>query len=241
MKHLQILLLFASAFYFSACSSNESNASFVLVTGADPEHPYLSKQVAFMAEVLETLGYELEVQRHQSAYCFELSNSGQVDGELWRIEGVDSEFTNLIRVPIGIWAHPELAFVKDEIPLSDWSSLAPYRVAYRKGTKVVENNIRGIVTRQFPMDEIEEAFQMLVKGEVDVVISDNIDGTYLIASDAYKDSGIRLIEKPIADALLFSYLHKKYSALVPQLAQAISQAKLDGTYRRIIGEPPVRD
>ena len=91
------------------------------------------------------------------------------------------------------------------------------------------------------MDEIEEAFQMLVKGEVDVVISDNIDGTYLIASDAYKDSGIRLIEKPIADALLFSYLHKKHSALVPQLAQAISQAKTDGTYQRIIGEPPVRD
>jgi polar amino acid transport system substrate-binding protein len=128
-----------------------------------------------------------------------------------------------------------------DIQLDGWASLAPYRVAYRKGTKVVENNIKGIVDDQVPLDTIEEAFELLAKGGVDVVMSDNIDGTSLIASDAYKDSGIKLVEKPIADALLFSYLHKKHAALVPQFGAAIGKAKKDGTYERIVGEPPVRD
>lgn len=238
---LSFLILFPFWMLAWGCSNPTSSETLVFVTGADPEHPYLQKQVEFLRVVLETLDYDLEVQRHQSAYCFELSNSGQVDGEMWRILGIEEEFTNLIRVPIGVWAHPELAFVKDDITLDGWESLAPFRVAFRKGTKVVENNIRGVVTNQFPMDSIEEAFELLANDLVDVVISDNIDGTYLIASDEYKDSGIRLVEKPIDDALLFSYLHKKHAALVPLFADAISHAKKDGTYQRIIGEPPVRD
>lgn len=121
------------------------------------------------------------------------------------------------------------------------ASLAPYRVAFRKGTKVVENNIKGIVENQVPLDTIQEAFEMLAQGEVDVVISDNIDGTMLLASDKYKNSGIKLIEKPIADALLYTYLHKKRAALVPMMAKAISETKTDGTYENIVGEPPVRD
>lgn len=105
----------------------------------------------------------------------------------------------------------------------------------------MENNIKGVVANQFPTDSIEEAFQLLANDLVDVVISDNIDGTYLIASDEYRDSGIRLVEKPIDDALLFSYLHKKHAALVPLFAKAIKDAKTNGTYERIVGEPPVRD
>lgn len=99
------------------CSSSRTTEKLVLVTGADPEHPYLQKQISYLTEVLDSLSYELEVQRYQSAYCFELSNSGQVDGEMWRILGVDAEYQNLIRVPIGVWAHPELAFVKGDIVL----------------------------------------------------------------------------------------------------------------------------
>lgn len=236
-----LLGLFVLTIFLIGCSSPMSSEKLVLVTGADPEHPYLKKQVQFLTEVLRALDYDLEVQRHQSAYCFELSNSGQVDGEMWRILGVDEEFTNLIRVPIGVWSHPELAFVKGDIELDGWKSLAPYRVAFRKGTKVVENNIKGIVKNQVALDTIEDAFQMLAKGEVEVVISDNIDGTLLLASDEYKDSGIKLIEKPIDDALLYSYLNKKHSALVPLVANAISEAKKNGTYLRIVGEAPVRD
>jgi polar amino acid transport system substrate-binding protein len=184
MKHTKTIFFFLLLPLFlliTGCSSSSTSDKLMLVTGADPEHSYLKKQVQFLTKVLKTLDYDLEVQRHQSAYCFELSNSGQVDGELWRILGVDEEYTNLIRVPTGIWAHPELAFVKGDIELDGWESLAPYRVAFRKGTKVVENNIKGIVENQMPVDEIEEAFEMLAKGAVDVVISDNVDGTLLLA------------------------------------------------------------
>ena len=47
----------------------------------------MQKQIQFLEEVLETLNYDLEVRQYQSAHCLELSNSGQMDGELWRIEG----------------------------------------------------------------------------------------------------------------------------------------------------------
>lgn len=221
--------------------SAETHNKLILVTGADPQHPYLKKQIQFLAEVLKTLDYELEVQMHQSAVCFELSNSGQVDGEIWRILGVDAEYQNLLRVPTAIWSHPELAFVKGAIVVDGWESLAPYRVAYRAGTKVVENNIKGIVKDQVALNTVDEAFQQLVQGKVDVVISDSIVGTLLLASDRYRESGIRLIEKPLDTALLFTYLHMKHAELVPRLAAAIRLAKHDGTYQRIVGEAPGRD
>ncbi len=221
------------------CSSSSSPVKIILVSGVDPHHPYLAKQIKFLEEVFKTLNYKLEVQQYQSAHCFELSNSGEVDGEIWRIEGVDAEFKNLIRVPVPLWSHPELAFVKGDFELDGWESLTPYRVAFRAGTKVVENNIKDIVANQLPLASIDEAFGLLEKGEVDVVISDNIVGTLLLESEKYKDSGIRQIAKPLDQALLFTYLHKKHLELVPELSQAIRKAKRDGTYERIVGELPV--
>jgi polar amino acid transport system substrate-binding protein len=223
----------------ASCSTSDTTGKLVLVSGVDPEHLYLRKQIRFLEEVLKSLNYELEVQKHQSAECFELSNSGQVDGEMWRIRGVDAEYKNLVRIPVSLWSHPELAFVKKDIELKGWESLAPYRVAFRAGTKVVENNIKGIVEKQVPLDTIDEAFRRLAIGEVDVVVSDNIVGTLLLESEKFQGSGIRVIEKPLDSALLFTYLHKKHSHLVPRLAKAIALAKRDGTYQRIVGEPPV--
>lgn len=219
--------------------ASDAPRRIVLVSGVDPEHPYLRKQIQFLDEVLQSLDYQLEVQQHQSAKCFVLSNSGQVDGEIWRICGVDAEYKNLIRVPVSLWSHPELAFVKKDIELNGWESLAPYRVAFRAGTKVVENNIKGIVDNQVPLDTIDEAFRQLAIGEVDVVVSDNIVGTELLKSEKYRESGIRVVERPLDRALLFTYLHKKHSQFVPRLARAIAKAKRDGTYERIVGEPPV--
>jgi len=167
-KPNHILILIPLLILMWGCSSSTTAEKLVLVTGADPEHPYLQKQVQYLTEVLKTLDYDLEVQKHQSALCFELSNSGQVDGEMWRIVGVERDYENLIRVPTAIWAHPELAFVMGDIQLDGWESLAPYRVAFRKGTKFIEDNIKGIVSKPVPLDTVDEAFEMLVNGEVDV-------------------------------------------------------------------------
>lgn len=234
-------ILLALGMVLLGCAPSASREKLVLVSGVDPQHPYLSKQIEFLGEVLKTVDLDLEVQQHQSARCFELSNSGQVDGEIWRIRGVDAEFTDLVRVPVALWSHPELAFVKDDIALESWASLAPYRVAYRVGTKIVEHNIQRIVTDPVPLNTIEEGFDLLAKGEVDVVISDNIVGSVLLESEKYRDRGIRQIERPLDSALLFTYLHKKHAALVPALTEAIKRAKQDGTYERIVGESPVND
>ena len=238
VRWIYLLLLVA---LLPGCSSTADREELVLVCGVDPEHPYLRKQIEFLSEVFKTVDYDLQIEQHQSARCFELSNSGQVDGEIWRIAGVDADYPNLIRVPEAIWSHPELAFVKDDIEVDGWKSLAPFRVAFRTGTKVVENNIKGIVDKQVPLDTIDEAFALLAKGSVDVVISDNIVGTSLLESEKYRDSGIRLVETPLDQALLFTYLHKKHAGLVSDLAAAIKQSKKDGTYQRIVGESPVEE
>ncbi len=115
-SRIKILSLVLGLFLGSSCSSPETR-QLVLVTGADPEHAYLKKQVAFLSAVFESVGYELRVEKHQSQKCFELSNGGLVDGEMWRIKGVDRQYQNLVRVPAAIWAHPELAFVKET---SNW-------------------------------------------------------------------------------------------------------------------------
>lgn len=235
----RIAYLITVLLFVQGCFSSNTPLKIVLVSGVDPQHAYLQKQIQFLEEVFETLNYKLEVRQYQSAHCLELSNSGQVDGELWRIEGLDAEYKNLIRVPVPLWSHPELAFVYGDIELDGWKSLSPYRVAFRAGTKVVENNIRDIVVNQVAVASIDEAFSLLEKGDVDVVISDNIVGSVLLKSDKYKDSGIRQLPEPLDQALLYTYLHKKHQELVPELARSLRKAKRDGTYQRIVGDPPV--
>ncbi|MDA7916826.1 transporter substrate-binding domain-containing protein [bacterium] len=225
----------------SGCAPATTPEKLVLVVGVDPQHPYLRKHISFLREVLASIDLELEVQRHQSARCFELSNSGQVDGELWRIHGIEAEYTNLVRVPVALWSHPELAFVQNDLELDGWASLAPYRVAYRVGTKIVENNIEGIVTKKVPLQTIAEGFDLLAKGEVDVVISDNIVGSLLLEDEKYGTSGIKQVERPLDSALLYTYLHRKHADRISDLAEAIKRAKRDGTYDRLIGESPVDD
>ncbi|GAB5559018.1 MAG: hypothetical protein SynsKO_06650 [Synoicihabitans sp.] len=234
-------MLLASTVVWSGCAPATAPEKLVLVVGVAPQHPYLRKHISFLREVLASQDLELEVQRHQSARCFELSNSGQVDGELWRIDGVDQDYPNLIQVPVALWSHPELAFVKEDIVLEDWASLAPYRVAYRVGTKIVENNIEGIVANKVPLETIEAGFDLLAAGEVDVVVSDNIVGSLLLQEDRYRDSGIRQIQQPLDSALLYTYLHRKHAYRITALAEAIKRAKRDGTYERLIGESPVAD
>ena len=100
-------------------------------------------------------------------------------------------------------------------------------------------NIDGVVEHQFPTDTVAESFDLLLSGEIDVVISDNITGTQLIGTEKYKS--IKQLSPPVDEALLYSNLHKKHAFLVSKLAAAISTAKKDGTYKRIVQEDPVRD
>jgi len=79
-----------------------------------------------------------------------------------------------------------------------------------------------------------EMFNMLVKGETDLVIYNRLVGYELIKETGLSD--IHALEPPLAVRPMFLYLNKKHNDLVAKLASAISDMKKDGTIRKIIDE-----
>ena len=52
------VLLLALLMAFTSCSASDAPRRLVLVSGFDPEHLYLRKQIQFMKEVLKSLNYK---------------------------------------------------------------------------------------------------------------------------------------------------------------------------------------
>ena len=85
---------------------------------------------AITREALQRLGFGLRLVNQPSERSLQSANLGQVDGEGLRVEGLDKQYPNLIRVPEPYLRIAFVAFARDSSIRLDqgWTSLEPYRV-----------------------------------------------------------------------------------------------------------------
>jgi polar amino acid transport system substrate-binding protein len=158
------------------------------------------------------------------------ANAGIEDGDLTRIAGLEQQYPNLVRVPEKLVDWHFSAFSRRaDVTVDGWGSLLRYRVGFIRGWKIAESNL-GAAAGVVPVDDEDELFDLLRLDRVDVVVYSREMGAEYIRRRALK--GINLLEPPIATRGMFIYLHKKHGALVPKVAEALRELKLDGTYAR---------
>ena len=89
---------------------------------------------AVVREAYKQIGYEIDMKWLPGATALERSNSGEVDAELQRIDGISRKFPNLIQVPIPINFLQGSVFATNvSFPVTGWYSLKPYRIGIVKG------------------------------------------------------------------------------------------------------------
>lgn len=191
-----------------------------------------------MKEAYRRLGMKLEVQTMPGERALQSSNSGQVDGELYRKKDISKAYPNLIVIPVPVVSIDENVFTKGKrFPVTGWGSLVPYTVGYRIGIKIIEDNlVKG--TKAEPVATLDQLFKKLDEGRTDVVIETNLSGLQTIKK--LRLTGVIMLEPPIVQSPLFHCLNVKNKRLVEPLTTVLRQMEKEGTIKTL-QQKAVRD
>jgi len=155
------------------------------------------------------------------------SNSGVIDGELIRIEGMEKIYKNLIPVPETIFIQEFVAFTKNpSLEIRGWDDLKPLTVAYIKGWKIFEINIPK-QTKTIIAKDTGQLFALLEKNRVDAVLLSKLLGQDVIFRR--KQGGIQM-SPPLMQKNMHLFLHRKHKNLIPGLDKALKEIKAEGIY-----------
>ncbi len=229
------LIYITSLFLFHSIVNAQPDLVFN-ITGQPPLNT--PAQDGFMDDVsreaLKRIGYQLVIIRLPAERALRSANSGFIDGEMSRIQGLDKIYSNLIRVPEKIMDWEFFVFSKKQINLQNgWHSLENKSVAFITGWKILENNVpkTAAITKT---KNSQQLFTLLQKDRADFIIYEHWGGKYL--SNKLQLDNVVLQVPALAKKEMFMYLHKKHAALVPQLSQALSEMKKDGSYQGLVNK-----
>ncbi len=177
---------------------------------------------SILESVYDKIGIKIRTQTFPAKRALSMSNSGEFDGEVQRINGISEDYPNLIKVPEPIFCLEGSAFIKNTaIAIDGWKSLKPYRIGIPRGIKYLENNTVGM--NRLIVSSIDQLFYLLDEGRIDIVIiSTNYGQAFL---KAHADMRIKMVTPPIIKVPLYHYLHTKHKALVPIVAAGIKKIK----------------
>ncbi len=186
-----------------------------------------------LKEAFRRIGLEAEIVFNPTGRSLSDVNEGLADGEMNRIEGMEKNFPNLVRVPEPNMVMDFVAFSKKDLPIDGWHSIQDLRIGIVRGWKILEEN-----TSSFPdvtlVPTETELFNMLDKDRIDVALYDKLTGYEQIHLRGFE--GMFHLEPPLASREMFLYLNREHENLVEPLAQALRSMKEDGTYDRIVTE-----
>lgn len=184
-------------------------------------------------EAFRRIGVKAEIVFTNTRRSLVAVNAGQIDGEINRIEGIEKNYPNLVRVLEPNMRMKFVAFARREIAISDWESLRGLRIGMVQGWKILESNTRG-----FPniirLTEVSTLFTMLEMNRLDVVLYSKLTGYEELHKLGYDD--IQHLSPALSEQDMFLYLHKSHEKLGVPLAEALREMKKDGTYDKIVNE-----
>lgn len=160
-------------------------------------------------------------------------DAGLLDGEINRIEGMEKNFPNLVRVPEPNMTMHFVAFSKRSYSVDGWASLQDLHVGVVGGWRILEEHTVDFPKRVLVPSETE-LFTMLHKDRIDIALYDKLTGYETISRLGYTE--IRHLEPPLISRDMFLYMHKSHSSMVRAITEALHGMKLDGTYERIVSE-----
>lgn len=196
-----------------------------------PSNGVLAKSaIAIMRAAYQSIGVSITIHHLPGARSIVEVNNGNMDGELFRVQGLEDKFKHLIPVKTAILNTYTSAFslIKNS-NIKTWQDLKPYSVAYVLGFKLAELNTtqsKVIHTR-----DLNHAFRLLINKKVEFVIDSKLNGLQIIENQQL--ANIHLISPPLETTQIFHYLNSKHAHLIPKLEKSLNQLKASGEADRI--------
>lgn len=182
---------------------------------------------AVLPHIYQSIGLNIKVSPMPANRAEMMATSGALDGEIMRIWTYGIENPTTLRVPTPYYQLETMPFTlsNKNIVIRNKDDLKKYRVAIVRGVKHTQNITQNL-TMIYQSSNTENMFKLLKTEQVDVVLTNTIDGQVVLKKLGYDD--IIPMKKPIARLALFHYIHEKNQALVPRIDKAIKDLKTSG-------------
>lgn len=164
--------------------------------------------------VLQQLGVKVIYDKRRAARALKAANTGEVDGDVQRIDGLSGLFPNLVQLRPAINYIDGAAFSKqDDLDIENWEDLRSFSVGIIRGIKFAEKGTEGMNTLK--VSSYRDLFELLNEKRVDVAIAPSLNGRYQLHANNFRD--VNELSPPLQRFDLFLYLHKRHSKLIPAI------------------------
>lgn len=180
---------------------------------------------AILRAAYHSMGISIEVHYLPGARSIVEANNGNMDGELFRVKGLEKKFKDLIQVKTAILTTHTSAFTHfKNSHVKSWQDLKPYTIAYTLGFKLAELNT--VNSNVIHTRDLNHAFRLLINKKVEFVIDSKLNGLQIINNKNI--SGIHLVSPPLESTQVFHYLNSKHKNLILKLEESLIQLKASG-------------
>lgn len=189
-----------------------------------------------LRQAYSRLGYQMQLVRLPAGRSLQMTDRGLYDGELFRIDGVQHEFSQLRQVPVQLATIELLAFVRAEQQntLRDWVLMKNIRVGFVRGFRLASQ--LQYAGHPVPVTTLEQAVGMLIQGKIDVLLEDQLSVLSVLPAKTGL-AGITVLPGTLARAGLYHYLHQRHSALVQPLATVLKKTVAGAKDQRPLPKP----
>jgi len=225
-------------FLFLAISMLASSTAvadvFSFSTADNQAHPRSIAMNAVVIECFKRMGHTASIRPMPSERSLYNANAGVQDGNFVRTMGISATYPDLIAVPEPLSKNTIVAFSKyPNLKVDGWKSLLPYHVAWVRGWKNCDRELKEAKTiTRMPNEEL--LFRFLSEGRADIGVFGLETGVQKLRELAIFN--VHPVTPPITESTLHLYINRSHADLIDQISATLRAMKLDGTYRKILDQ-----
>ncbi|WP_336366872.1 hypothetical protein [Marinobacter sp. C2H3] len=195
--------------------------------------PVTRAAVAIMTTAYQQLGITMSTYTAPSNRALRLANSGELDGDLFRVESVAADYPNLIPVGYPLLAGFLYAVVletgADTLPKPEGR---PLRVGIRRGVILAEQAAASLNMEPLLADDFRQLRRLLEWGRVDLILVADVEGISPLHNPQWQ--GLHRISEPVTAFSLYHYVNRRHANLAPALAEVLRAMHDRGNTARIL-------
>ena len=178
------------------------------------------------------LGIKVELEDVPAERALVLSNSGQVDGEIQRIAGVEKTYTSLVPIPVAInYIEPSVFTVSQTFTVDGWESIRPYSIGIVHGVGSSERGTKGMPRVEAVGDQAT-LLNMLDHGHIDIAVTDVFSGQIAVKK-LHLENRVHALQPPLQRIYLYHYLNDRHRDLAKQVEEVLRAMEADGELARL--------
>lgn len=205
---------------------NPSWAQNVRISTFEQETVQIDIAINIMESIYKRLGHTMTIVRFPAKRSLVEANLGTVNGELIRVEAIEEQAANLIRIPFAIGRLKVVAITRTGQPkVKNMTGLKSKRVGILRGVEFTDQVTKHL-DRQ-ALNSIKGLFDILLSSRVDVILFPELDALQYIK---FNDLEYKLDVStfPIMEVELYHFIHKSSKALADQLFEEMKEMDQSG-------------